>query len=210
MFPFFARLVGGAVSPLVDQLATFGAGLLRKLALFLAAGVCLAVVLIALTLAFAFWIDSLAGPIVAALAVAAVYLVAAVGAVVAATRTGRPRQVAEPEPEEANDPAEPSTSARIDQFTAPILDILQRLGLRREQIAVLAGASLAKRLRPLPLVGLAIVAGFLIGRLWKGWDALMSTDLVATVLGLFGGGGNGDAEPGGAEPAGAEAKRAAT
>ena len=62
--------------------------------------------------------------------------------------------------------------------------MLASLGLRREQIAVLAGASLAKRLGPVPLVGIAIVAGFLVGRLWQGWDSLVSSDLVDSLLDL--------------------------
>ena len=50
-------------------------------------------------------------------------------------------------------------------------------------MAVLAGTSVAKQIGPIPLVGLAIVAGFLIGRMWRG---LISADLIATVLALFG------------------------
>ena len=75
--------------------------------------------------------------------------------------------------------------AQVDRFIAPLLNTLRSLGLRREQLAVVAGAAVAKQLRPVPLVGLAIVAGFLFGRLWKGWAALLSTDLVATLLSLF-------------------------
>ena len=86
MFGFVARLIGGALSPLVDQVTAFGASLLRKLALFLVAAVCMVVVVIALTVAFDLWIASFAGPIVGALAVAAVYLAIAIAAVVLAMR----------------------------------------------------------------------------------------------------------------------------
>ena len=185
MFGFVARLVGGAVSPLVDQITAFGASLLRKLALFLVAGICLVVVIVALTIAFNLWISSLAGPIVGALAVAGLYLAVAIICVVLALRGGSKR--AEQHSSESDGAAAangPSKDETVDQFTAPILAMLASLGLRREQIAVLAGASLAKRLGPVPLVGIAIVAGFLIGRMWQGWDALVSSDLVDSVLDL--------------------------
>ena len=64
--------------------------------------------------------------------------------------------------------------------------MLASLGLRREQIAVLAGSSLAKQLGPLPLVGLALVGGFLIGRMWKSWRSALSTDTIASLFRLFG------------------------
>ena len=88
--------------------------------------------------------------------------------------------MAAPEPTAQNE-----RSTKIDQFIAPLLNVLQNLGLRREQLAVLAGASVAKQLRPVPLVGLAIIAGFLLGRVWKGWGAFLSTDLIATILGFI-------------------------
>lgn len=186
MFGFVARLIGGAVSPLVDQVTAFGASILRKLALFVLAAVCLMVVVIALTIAFDLWISSLAGPILGALAVAGLYLIMAVTAVVLALRDGRnPSEATVPSGETAEQEArEAAKDEKVDQFTAPILAMLASLGLRREQIAVLAGASLAKRLGPVPLVGIAIVAGFLVGRIWRGWEDLLSSDLVERVLDL--------------------------
>ena len=183
MFGFVARLVGGAMAPLVDQVTAFGASLLRKLALFAVAALCMVVVVVALTIAFDLWIASLAGPIVGALAVAGLYLAIAVVAVALALRGGaRPAQADTEEP--APQAASAAKDEKVDQFTAPILAMLASLGLRREQIAVLAGASLAKRLGPVPLVGIAIVAGFLVGRLWQGWGSLVSSDLVERVLDL--------------------------
>ena len=181
MIGFVARLIGGAVSPLVDQVTAFGASLLRKLALFVVAAFCMVVVVIALTIVFDLWIASLAGSIVGALAVAGLYLAVAIIAVVLATRGGAKPAQAEAEPAAA---ASAAKDEKVDQFTAPLLAMLASLGLRREQIAVLAGASLAKRLGPVPLVGIAIVAGFLIGRLWQGWDSLVSSELVDSVLDL--------------------------
>lgn len=170
MLGFLAGLLGDATAPLIAAVADFSARLLRKLALFFVAILCLLVVLIALTSAFALWIASLAGPVVAALAVAGLYLAFAGLCVGLALREPKP---ARPAPQaaatEASAPRNPELGAQIDQFTAPILAILQRFGLRREQLAVFAGATMAKRLGPVPLVGCAIVVGFLVGRLWKNW-----------------------------------------
>ncbi len=169
MFGFVASLVGDAVAPLLDAAADFSARLLRKLALFLAAALCMLVVLIALTIAFDLWIASLAGPIAGALAVAGVYLLVAILAVVLAIRDPRPAPRPDAVAAASAAPKNPQLGVQIDQFTKPILDILQRFGLKREQLAVFAGATMAKRLGPLPLVGCAIVVGFLVGRLWKSW-----------------------------------------
>lgn len=193
MIGLLARIVGGAVSPLVDQLTAFGASLAKKLALLLVAAISFLVVAAALTLAFGMWIATLAGPIVGVLAVAGLYLVIAIAALALALRSRKTPAHAVEEPETTD---EPTRSARVDQFTAPVLDILQRFGFRREQMAVLVGAGLAKQLKPIPLVGLAIVAGFLVGRLWKGWDALMATDAAAALMRMFSGSQQAAREPG--------------
>ncbi len=174
MLGFLAGLAGDAVAPLIDAVADFSARLLRKLALFAVAALCLLVVLIALTIAFDLWIATLAGPIVAALAVAGLYLLVALTAVTLALRNPPP-PVAEAAPEATA--RDPEINAQIDQFTQPIFDILQRFGLRREQLAVFAGATMAKRLGPVPLVGCAVVVGFLIGRLWKNWRHALEAGL---------------------------------
>ncbi len=185
MFDLLARLAGGAVQPLIDRLSAAGASLARRVALLLVAGICFVVVLIALTAALDLWVAELAGPIAGVLAVAGVYLVVGLTAGITGLRGG-----AKPAPSTKAQPAEAETTRarqiQIDQFIAPLLGMLQRLGLRREQLAVLAGASVAKQLKPVPLVGLAIIAGFVIGRMWKGWDGLFSLDVVTALLGMFG------------------------
>ena len=197
MFGFLSGLLGDAVTPLVERLSAASANLLRKVALFLLAGLCLLVVLVALTIAFGLWITSLAGGIVGCLAVAVLYLLVAALAVTLALSGGAKARVARAaEPEARRD--EWAFDAQVDQFSAPLLRMLQQFGLKRELIAVLAGTSVAKRLGPLPLVGLAIVAGFLVGRMWRSWRGLFTTDAVMALigaLGLFSGGADADAAP---------------
>ncbi len=201
MFGLLSGLLGGAVTPLIERVSAASANLLRKLALFLVAGLCLLVVLIALTIAFGLWITTFAGGVVGCLAVAGLYLLVAALTVTLALSGGGKARVAATTAETKHE--ERAFDAQIDQFSAPLLRMLQQFGLKRELIAVLAGTSVAKRLGPLPLVGLAIVGGFLVGRMWKSWRGLFTSDAIVTLasaLGLFGGGAEADAaaEDGGA------------
>jgi hypothetical protein len=198
MLGLLTGLIGGALAPLMDQLSSASARLLRKAALFLVAGACLVVMLIALTIAFDLWIASLAGPIVGALAVAGLYLAIAALAVLLALRDGAPKEtVEESAANQEQRTQDKAFDARVDQVSAPLLALLQQFGLKRELVAVLAGTSVAKRLGPLPLVGLAIVGGFLIGRMWKNWRGLLSSEALMGLVaasGLFGGGPTADPE----------------
>ncbi len=186
MLGLLTRLLGGAVAPLIDQVSAISARLLRKLALFVVAAVCMLVVVVALTFAFDLWIAMLAGPIAGALAVALLYFVVAATALAVAMRDGHSKKVAA----EAASAPTPELDEQIDRFTSPLMRLLGQLGLRREQFAVLAGGTLAKKIGPIPLVGLAIVVGFLLGRTWKTWKAFISTETLASLIsmaGLFGG-----------------------
>lgn len=195
MFGLAARLLSGTLSPIMDRLSAAASRLLWKVAFFALAGLSMLVVLLALTIAFCLWIASMAGTIVGVLAVAGLYLLVALAAVFLALR--KPL-AAKAETEEVKAEHEQTTAfdAQVDEFTAPLMRVLQRLGLKREQLGVLAGMSVAKQLGPLPLTGLALIAGFLVGRMWKHWRTLLSTDVVASLLssGLFGFGA-ADTEP---------------
>ncbi len=189
MLGLLTGVIEGAVAPLLERFSKLSAALFRKMALFVVAGLCTLVVVSALTHAFDLWITTLAGPIIGSLAVAGVYLLIALIAILSALRRAPPSpSVAS----EANDEArrqERAFDSQVDQFSAPLLKLLRQFGLKRELIAVLAGTSVAKRLGPLPLVGLAIVSGFLIGRMWKTWRGLLTSEAImgaVSALGLFG------------------------
>ena len=55
-------------------------------------------------------------------------------------------------------------SKQIDGIVAPIDDVLRSSGLERERATLLAGAAIAKELKPLTSVAFALVAGFIVGR----------------------------------------------
>lgn len=181
MVQFIFRWIGGMFAPLIDRVSDAAARLLLKAALFLLAAVAFLVVIFALTLAFAFWVARDMGPIAGALAVAILYALVAALAVFFAVRKGaQPVPVAAgQEPTQAADSVDPETAEQIDAFATPLLETLSRLGLRREQLAVLAGTSLAKRISPVALVALALATGLLIGRNWR---RLVSADLLTPQL----------------------------
>ncbi len=196
MFGLLTGLLGGAVAPLIERLSVASANLLRKVVLFLVAAFCLLVVLVALTLAFGLWIGAHAGAVAGCLAVAGLYLAVAVVMVALALGGGSKARVAPVSDTRREE--ERAFDSQIDEFSAPLLRMFQQFGLKRELIAVLAGTSMAKRLGPLPLVGVAIVAGFLVGRMWRSWRNLFNSDAIMTLvsaLGLFGGKATADANP---------------
>lgn len=176
-------LLHDALAPLLDEITKVVSRLVRTIVLYLLAGLCAFAALIALTVALDIWIASLIGPLRAALSMAGLYALVAIVCVAAArvggrsrsslrgskTAAGSPVSVTSP-PSPAGggeDAAHPQTAAAIDMAIAPLLDILERKGLKRERIAVLTGALLAKRAGPLPLTGAAAVTGFAVGRFWK-------------------------------------------
>jgi hypothetical protein len=55
-------------------------------------------------------------------------------------------------------------SRQIDGIVAPIDDVLRSAGLERERATLLAGAAIAKELKPLTSVAFALLAGFFVGR----------------------------------------------
>ena len=156
-------VLSDALTPVMDRAAKAGTRFLVKAALLLAAAFLFFAALIALIIAFALWIASLAGPIVAALAVAGVHILAGTLALVLALREG-PGAAA---PEQAAPP--PKADEEIDQAADPLLDLWRRSGGNPEQMAALTAALIVKRVGPLPLAGVSLTVGFLIGLFWKSW-----------------------------------------
>ncbi len=168
-----------------------GARLLMKAALFGVALIALIIAAAFLTAAFFIWIDQLAGPLVAALAVAGLYFGTAVIAILCAIYGGNGESNGASEQAEAvGIKSQRTENARqdhsqdrlkeqedraevISEAVLPLLEVLRALGWKREEMALLAGAELAKTLPPLTLVGLTLICGFLIGRMANlpfGWS----------------------------------------
>ena len=153
------------------------------------------VVSIALTIAFFLWLATIASPVVAALSVAGFYLTIAIIAVLFALYGGRPKKTVgdKTKPDEKRDAAKAEEArvaaglnAQIDQATAPLMDLLARFGLRREQLAVLAGALGRQEARP-PCRSSASPSSavFSSDGCGKSWRGLLTTDVVASLMALW-------------------------
>ncbi len=155
------------------------ARLLMKAALFAVAFIALIVAAIFLTAAFFIWIDQLAGPLIAALATAGLYLGIAIIAVLCAIYGGNEKPPAASKPAAAasaknlhrektsqdHSKEQEERAEVISEAVLPLLEVLRALGWKREEMALLASAELAKTSPPLTLVGLALICGFLFGRI---------------------------------------------
>jgi hypothetical protein len=166
------------LTPIQDK----SARLLTKAALFMLAAFAFLIGFIFLTAAFFIWVVQLAGPLVAALSVAGFYVAVGIIAVLIAIYGGRekvrkPKPAASQATSSSTGPSaadenrisddEKERAAVISEAVVPLIEVLRSLGWKREELALLAAAELAKKLPPLTLVGLAIICGFLIGRLYQ-------------------------------------------
>ncbi len=166
---------------ILNPLQQKGARLLQKAALFAAAALALLFAIVFLSVAFFIWIAQLAGVLIACLAFGAAFLIVGIILLLVAFYSGRekPQKEIGSQHQRNSDKAQTeSLSAEgqdhlaqdqreeiISEAVIPVLEILRSLGLKREELALLAGAELAKTLPPLTLVGFAIICGFLIGRM---------------------------------------------
>jgi hypothetical protein len=160
-----------------------GARLLRKAALFALAALAFLLAIVFLSVAFFIWIVQLLGLLTACLAFGGFCLSFGIVALLFAIYSGRETSKNETRKETqenvqaanklkdqlAAEQNQQETQDRrsevISEAVVPIIEILRSLGLKREEYALLAGAELAKTLPPLTLVGLAVICGFLIGRM---------------------------------------------
>jgi fatty acid desaturase len=176
MNPGLRQLIDRSIiSPIQRKSVRF----LTKAALFAVAAFAFLLAILFAMAAFFIWLVQLAGAIVASIAVAGLFCILAIIAILFALYGFRekklkvsPKQTADAK-ETARSTESPAQIAledaqreeSITEAVAPLLDVLRALGLKREELALLAGSELAKKLPPLTLVGLAIVCGFFIGRM---------------------------------------------
>ncbi len=134
------------------------------------AAACLIAALIFLSIALDLWLTQLAGPVVAALGAAGLYLLVALICFVLLLRARRPKATANTKApprraaEKGAEERRSDFSASIEETVAPFVAILQQTGLKREEVAVRLAAEASKQIGPLTLVALALAVGFLVER----------------------------------------------
>jgi uncharacterized membrane protein YcjF (UPF0283 family) len=182
MNPLIRRLAREVTAPLEEMLARS----VKKLA-FVVIGVTFLIgASVFLTIDLFLFTQILAGTLAAALCVAGFFLIAGIICLWLAVR---PRRQSESEKataspisaaaasENSHDtpsmPPNPEFAAKIDAIVAPILELLREADLQKEVLAVEAGTAIAKQLNPFSLIGFAIVAGVIIGRIARGKRTLL-------------------------------------
>jgi hypothetical protein len=170
MNALISRLISEATAPIEKMSARF----FKKAVLFFVAMSCLSVSSIFLTIALFVFVQTLAGTAIAALAAGGLYLgIALICIIVAPRESSRQSAPAASETGPITETRETSPrpklefATNIDEAVAPILDILRDAGLERERLALAAGTEIAKQLHPVSLAALAIVVGFILGRILK-------------------------------------------
>jgi hypothetical protein len=176
MNPLFKRLAHEASAPLEDMLQR----LIRTAALIALATGCAIAASAFFTVDLFLYLQSLWGSLIAAASVAALYLVGALIFLLIAMR--RPQKIsgadAAPQPVAAAPvmaipitakaalapPPDPEFAAKIDAAVSPVLGVLREAGLEKEVLTIEAGAEIAKQLKPLPLMAIALCAGVFLGR----------------------------------------------
>lgn len=172
-----SSLVNGLARDAAEPFERLGARFLRQGALFIFGLSCLLVSLVFLTIALNDFLQARAGTEIAALSIGGAYLsLAFISLVVVGVGlretpdSGQETTVAsrveaageEMAPTQSNAPSE--FTRQIDGIVEPILGVLHDAGLGRERAALLAGAAIAKELKPLTGVAFALVTGFILGR----------------------------------------------
>ncbi|MGH6853140.1 MAG: hypothetical protein ACREDJ_08120 [Methylocella sp.] len=166
------RLINRLVSAAAAPIGEMSARLFKSAALFSFAMSCLFVSAIFLTIALFVFVQPLAGTAIAALGAGGLYLGGALICLAVASREksrhSAPAALASgPMPETNGNPTSQkfAFAGNIDAAVAPVLDILRDAGLERERLALAAGAEIAKQRRLFALATVAIVTGFILGRI---------------------------------------------
>jgi hypothetical protein len=170
MNALFNRLISDAAAPIEKM----SARLFKRAVLFFVAMSCLFVGSIFLTIALFVFVQPILGTAIAAFGAGSLYLGVAGICIVIASRDGAEQATLAAAASDPMTEAKRNSSTQklafasnIDEAVAPVLEILRDAGLERERLALAAGTEIAKQLHPFSLAALAVVAGFIVGRILK-------------------------------------------
>jgi hypothetical protein len=162
------RLISEAAAP-IERMS---ARLLKKAVLIFVAMSCLFAGAILLAIALFVFVQPIAGTAIAALGTGGLYFGVALICIMVASRESSPHSApvalasgSIPETQGNSTSQKRAFASNIDEAVAPVLDILRDAGFERERLALEAGTEIAKQLHPFSLAALAIVAGFILGRI---------------------------------------------
>jgi hypothetical protein len=164
MKAFLERLIREATAPIRRVVKS----IVQSAFLLTIAGICLIIMWGFLTAALFIFLEERYGGAIAALVVAGLYLLLAITCFVvmkilqrSAARTLR----AQPTFAAATSDV---VSDEVQRAAEPWLEILETAGLYRERAALLVSGNALRKMKPMQLVGMAILGGFVFGRVISG------------------------------------------
>jgi hypothetical protein len=164
MKAFLERLIREAVAPIKRAIARA----VQSAALLTIAGICLIIMWGFLTAALFIFIEDRYGGTIAALAVAGFYLLLAIICFVVLKMLQRSAAKAERQQPTLADATGEVVSEEVQRAAEPWMEILETAGLYRERAALIVSGDALRKMKPMQLVGMAVLGGFVFGRVVTG------------------------------------------
>jgi hypothetical protein len=164
MKAFLERLIRETTAPIKRAIARA----VQSAALLTIAGICLIIMWGFLTAALFIFIEDRYGGAIAALAVAGFYLLLAIVCFVVLKILQRSAAEAERRQPTFTDATGEVVSDEVQRAAEPWMQILETAGLYRERAALIVSGEALHKLKPMQLVGMAVLGGFVFGRVITG------------------------------------------
>jgi hypothetical protein len=164
MKQFFERLIREATAPIKRAIAR----IVQSAVLLTIAGICLIIMWGFLTAALFIFLENRFGGTIAALAVAGVYLLFAITCFVVLKILQRSAAKAERQQPTLADATGEVVSEEVQRAAEPWMEILETAGLYRERAALIVSGDALRKMKPMQLVGMAVLGGFVFGRVITG------------------------------------------
>jgi hypothetical protein len=164
MKAFFERLLREATAPIKRAITR----IVQSAILLTIAAICLVIMWGFLTAALFIFLEDRYGGTIAALALAGLYVVFAIACFVILKILQRSATKAERHQPTLTTATSDVVSDEMQRAAEPWLEILETAGLYRERAALLASGDALRKLKPMQLVGMAVLGGFVFGRVITG------------------------------------------
>jgi hypothetical protein len=164
MKQFFERLIREATAPIRRAIAR----IIQSAVLLTVAGICLIIMWGFLTAALFIFLEDRFGGTIAALAVAGVYLLFAIICVVVLKIMQRSAVKAEAHQPTFAAATGDVVAEEVQRAAEPWMEILETAGLYRERAALIVSGDALRKMKPMQLVGMAVLGGFVFGRVITG------------------------------------------
>jgi hypothetical protein len=164
MKPFLERLIREITAPIKHAITR----IVQSAVLLTIAGLCLVIMWGFLTAALFIFLEDRYGGTIAALALAGFYLLLAIACFIVMKilqRSAAKAQLHEPTLAAATSDV---VSEEVQRAAEPWMEILETAGLYRERAALLVSGEALRKMKPMQLVGMAVLGGFVFGRVISG------------------------------------------